>query len=268
MEIDQRTGMKNYIANESGQWDTSAAYVRRNMIRCIEMGRRARQTGADADLWEAYRLLGGFLHTLEDVPAHSNFVELVLLRMGHRQVFCHVGDQVRVQSPHGPCPPLVTGTFGGSDFMHSLLGEATDHISEASVTDLQKKIDQARSAPRDGTADNLRDLLFQIPGGDGQQLSREMDGVSDLSRSTKDPMNMSPQELHATLWRILSFRDNVAKAIERGIEKIPGLGSLIERITNSINRFVFLTLEPYIKPLMGSATSTLQQGSAAVVNSK
>jgi hypothetical protein len=40
-----------------------------------------------------------------------------------------MGDQVRIQAPNGKqVAPLVTGTFGGSDFIHSLLGEATDHI--------------------------------------------------------------------------------------------------------------------------------------------
>ena len=63
------------------------------------------------------------LHTLEDFPAHSNFCELVLLSMGHSQVFVHVGDQVRVQAPNGRwVAPIVTGTFGSSDFIHSLLG--------------------------------------------------------------------------------------------------------------------------------------------------
>jgi hypothetical protein len=69
---------------------------------------------------------------MEDFPAHSNWVELSLMRLGHHQVFPHVGDAAKVQTPAGPAPPLVTGTFGGSDFIHSLLGEATDHISEAS----------------------------------------------------------------------------------------------------------------------------------------
>lgn len=31
-----------------------------------------------------------------------------------------------------------------ADFMHSLLGEATDHISEASVSDLSKAMDRVR----------------------------------------------------------------------------------------------------------------------------
>lgn len=68
--------------------------------------------------------------------------------MGHAQVFTHVGDQVRINAPNGRrVAPLITGelgrlksifieaklsrcvgTFGSADFIHSLLGEATDHI--------------------------------------------------------------------------------------------------------------------------------------------
>lgn len=47
----------------------------------------------------------------------------------------------------------------------------------------------------------------------GSDLSREMDGVENLSRAGapggggKKPEEMSPEELHATLWQILKFRD-------------------------------------------------------------
>lgn len=59
------TGMKNYIANESGgSYDTSAGLVRRVMRRCIDMGRQARSSGNDNDLWEAYRLLGTFVRLI------------------------------------------------------------------------------------------------------------------------------------------------------------------------------------------------------------
>jgi hypothetical protein len=45
--------------------------------------------------------------------------------MGHTEVFSHVGDQARIQAPNGKyVAPLVTGTFGSSDFTHSLLGGA------------------------------------------------------------------------------------------------------------------------------------------------
>lgn len=52
---------------------------------------------------------------------------------------------VTVQAPNGErVPPIVTGTFGGADFLHSLMGEATDHISQSSVTDLSDKLKNVR----------------------------------------------------------------------------------------------------------------------------
>jgi hypothetical protein len=49
-----------------------------------------------------------------------------------------------INTPSGSAPPLVTGTFGGADFLHSLMGEATDHLSQSSITDLSKKMDNVR----------------------------------------------------------------------------------------------------------------------------
>jgi hypothetical protein len=81
------------------------------------MGRRAQ--GRDGpELYEAYRLLGTGLHTLEDLLAHSNWVEIALRKMGYSEVFCHVGEDVEIETPNGRAPPLVTGTFGGADFLH------------------------------------------------------------------------------------------------------------------------------------------------------
>jgi hypothetical protein len=120
--------MKNYMATEDQGWDTSTAHIRRIFRACIECGRRS---GGEegADLWEAYRLLGTGLHTskincdfqisgidrnfsVEDLLAHSNWCEIALRKMGYSQVFCHVGDEVEIDTPNGRAPPLVTGTFG------------------------------------------------------------------------------------------------------------------------------------------------------------
>jgi len=35
-------------------------------------------------------------------------------------------QSVHIDSPNGQVPPIVTGTFGGADFFHSLLGETTE----------------------------------------------------------------------------------------------------------------------------------------------
>jgi len=55
LQIDARTGMKNYMANEQGGWVTSTAYIRDSLLRAIDLGRRA---VVDADRYEALRLLG------------------------------------------------------------------------------------------------------------------------------------------------------------------------------------------------------------------
>ncbi|KAJ7740023.1 heterokaryon incompatibility protein HET-C [Mycena maculata] len=280
LEVDPRSGMKNYIANESGNWDTSKALVRRTLERCIHLGRQHRSQGRKEDEYEAYRLLGQSLHTLEDFSAHSNFCEIAMVSMGHPEVFTHVGDQVRIQAPNGKwVSPLVTGTFGGSDFMHSLLGEAGDHLSQASVSDLNKELDKARSASttRSGPGGSnpssmLRDLLFKLPGGSGTEMSREMEGIERIragpAQGGKRPEDMSPQELHTVLWQVLSWRDSVMKKISKTIEKIPGLGPLLEKISDSISVFVFTTLEPFLKPLLKTATTSLSSVSAEVVNNE
>ncbi|KIJ38953.1 hypothetical protein M422DRAFT_33009 [Sphaerobolus stellatus SS14] len=274
LEIDPRTGMKNYIANENGNWDTSKALVRRTVEQCINMGRRYRSQGQKADQYEAFRLLGQALHTLEDFPAHSNFCELALVALGHTQVFTHVGDHVRIQSSSGKSvAPLVTGTFGGSDFMHSLLGEAGDHISQASVSDLNKELEKAREKSARGGGDSssmLRNLFTNIPGGSGNEMVRDMDSVNRIragpSAGGKRPEDMTPQELHSVLWQVLSFRDSVVKKIEMTIEKIPGLSSLIDSLMDSLAVFVYTTLEPFLKPLLQTASNTLGSASAEVVN--
>ncbi|KAJ7682980.1 heterokaryon incompatibility protein Het-C-domain-containing protein [Mycena rosella] len=279
IEIDPRSGMKNYIANDTGHWDTSRALVRRTVEKCIHLGRQHRSQGRKEDEYEAYRLLGQSLHTLEDFSAHSNFCELALVSMGHTEVFVHVGDQARIKAPNGKwVAPLVTGTFGGNDFTYSLLGEAGDHLSQASVSDLNKELDKARSASatRGGpggsdTGSILRDLLFKLPGGSGGEMSREMEGIERIragpAQGGKRPEDMSPQELHAVLWQVLSFRDSVVKKISKTIEKIPGLGPLIEKIMDSISIFVFTTLEPFLKPILKTATTSLASVSGEVIDS-
>jgi hypothetical protein len=119
LEVDPRTGMKNYIANEQGGWATSTAFIRTSLVRAIELRRRSQ---SDADIYEALRLLGQSLHTLEDLSAHSNWVELAMIEMGYNPVFPHVGSNTAITLGGKRIFPLVTGTFGGMDFIHSLLG--------------------------------------------------------------------------------------------------------------------------------------------------
>jgi hypothetical protein len=51
---------------DSGSWDTSKAYVRRTLEKCIELGRRYRNSEKPQreDKYEAFRLLGAAVSPL------------------------------------------------------------------------------------------------------------------------------------------------------------------------------------------------------------
>lgn len=159
--------MKNYIANTSGNWDTSAGYVIDSISRCIHYGRlytsgRGRSRGREADLCEALRCLGQALHTLEDFSAHSNYCELALRELGFDNVFPHTGVDSAIELQGRRVYPIVTGTFGMVDFLHSVIGEATDHFTQSDLADLDNAM-AADSGNR--TADGaFADLLGKMPG--------------------------------------------------------------------------------------------------------
>src|SRR2546423_7736119 len=57
--------MKNYIANETGGWATSTAFIRQSLYKAIETHRRARN---DDDLYESLRLLGQVIPPCKPIP--------------------------------------------------------------------------------------------------------------------------------------------------------------------------------------------------------
>lgn len=63
--IDSKTGMKNYMMNDSGGWDTSKAFIRRQLQAAATRGRAARAANSDEMKSEAYRLLGSAVSLLQ-----------------------------------------------------------------------------------------------------------------------------------------------------------------------------------------------------------
>ncbi|OBT87542.1 hypothetical protein VE02_03741 [Pseudogymnoascus sp. 03VT05] len=178
--IDPSTGMKNYIANDRGGWATSSGYIRYSVTRSIHFGRvythgGGGSSGKDADLSEALRCLGQSLHCLEDWGAHTNYCELALIELGFHDVFPHVGNQTQINLNGKRVYPLTTGTFGAVDFLHSMLGEATDHFTQSEVEEMDLALMNAQLATKgEGTrgffgsgsngGDDFLNLLSQIPG--------------------------------------------------------------------------------------------------------
>ncbi|KAF8514344.1 heterokaryon incompatibility protein Het-C-domain-containing protein [Hysterangium stoloniferum] len=234
LEINPQNGMKNYIATEDESWDTSTAHIRRTLLQCIAHGRKSRGK-ENHDQFEAFRLLGSALHTIEDLTAHSNWCELALKKMGHADVFCHVGDEVVVETPAGPAPPLVTGTFGSADFMHSVLGEGMDRLSEASMSNLAGKISEARGKS-ESHLPLLHDLLNHFLTSTHVH-SEKMKQAEDMKTQAYNFQlsQVAPEEILDFMWTVLEWRDRVYKDVLKGIAMIPGLNELFEKLTEALN---------------------------------
>lgn len=180
LEVDPSTGMKNYIANERGGWATSSGYVKYSISRSIHFGRvythgSRGSSGKEADLCEALRCLGQTLHCLEDFSAHTNYCELALIELGFHDVYPHVGSATQMNINGRRAYPLITGTFGAVDFLHSVLGAASDHVAQSEVEEMDIALKNAESESKgSGTrgffgstsvgGEDFLGLLSQIPG--------------------------------------------------------------------------------------------------------
>lgn len=56
---------------------------------------------------------------MRDLSAHSNYCELALRELGFNDVFPHTGNATQINLNGRYVYPLVTGTFGAVDFLHS-----------------------------------------------------------------------------------------------------------------------------------------------------
>ncbi|KAJ5481000.1 hypothetical protein N7539_006894 [Penicillium diatomitis] len=280
LSIDTRTGLKNYIASEDLGIDTSAALIRRTLGGSVELGRRYARSGNKEDLHEALRLLGTGLHCLEDYAAHSNYTELSLIELGERGVFPHVGRNTMVQI-HGAQEevyPIVTGTFGGVDFFHSVLGEFSDKTKQSELQELEGVI--ADSQNQGETQSMLQELLGKIPSGligSGDQAGKMDDFKNQSNQARQDAQNFRPHDpeewveyvdnVQKQIYPVLQWHDELLKSINEAIEKIPVLPDLIENIQDQITVFVFSVIAPYILPIISQAKAELETGSSEVIQS-
>ncbi|KAJ5952666.1 Heterokaryon incompatibility Het-C [Penicillium vulpinum] len=311
LEIDPSTGMKNYIANEKGDWATSSAFIKFSLSRSIHYGRTytngGHNKGREEDLCEALRCLGQGLHTLEDFAAHTNYVELALREMGLKNVFPHTGTGTQINLQGHRVFPLVTGTFGMVDFFHSVMGEANDHFAQSEINEMDIALGDAETSAQSNSSLNvLTGLLGKIPG--TRELVSEAEGLKRSSaaqemanrsrsagtgyaqsasnsheRSRAGPTQSSggglkpnsglegmpdfnPQETVSKIYPILAFRDKVMRSLNSIIEKIPGLESLVEKISETLTVVIMSLLAPFIRPLIKAASKSIQSGSAGVID--
>lgn len=310
VEIDPNTGMKNYIANESGGWATSAGYLRYSFARSIHYGRlytsgSGGSSGKEADLCEALRCLGQALHCMEDFSAHSNYCELALRELGFHGVFSHCGNGAEINLHGKRVYPVVTGTFGGVDFLHSVLGEATDHFTQSEVdeVDIALKNAQAQSASRGGASrdgpigdrglfglslsssgkagNDFISSISELPGigfGFAAEARNLQKASADQERANTEgtranlnqvpgmSANFDPVQTAQRIYPILQFRDKIVKSISNIISKVPGLEKLLDHISETLTAFVLGLLAPFIRPIINQVSKALKDGSSGVIS--
>ncbi|KAK2046844.1 heterokaryon incompatibility protein Het-C [Colletotrichum somersetense] len=278
LAIDPETGMKNYIANEQAGIMTSAAHIRNLFSRCIELARGYSRNKNQADLYEAMRLMGTGLHCLEDFFAHSNYCELALIEMGERDVFPHVGrdTRIRLNGARDEVYPIVTGTFGGVDFLHSVTGEVSDKLTQNEIEELEGTLQESKN----NDTSILRNLLDMIPDGifGGKHQSNRVDELqSNATSSQLQNMQVSPrepeeytryiQDVFKQIMPAIEFHDEVLQGITEAVEKIPVLPKILEQLEEQLSKFVFSLIAPFILPVINQIRNELRTGSAEIIES-
>ncbi|KAJ6151851.1 hypothetical protein N7470_006979 [Penicillium chermesinum] len=222
----------------------------------------AKEKAQSDDLYEALRLMGTGLHCLEDYAAHSNYTELSLIELGERGVFPHVGRNTPVQVEGAPdnVYPIVTGTFGGVDFFHSVLGEFSDKTKQSELQSLKGVITESEN---DGPSESfIQNLLSKIPDG--------LVGIAnaqDVSPREPEEWTRYLNDVQKQVYPILEWHDKLLKTINDAIEHIPVLPELIEQLQDQITIFVFSILAPYILPIIKQVKQELETGSSEVIQS-
>ncbi|KIX07320.1 uncharacterized protein Z518_01973 [Rhinocladiella mackenziei CBS 650.93] len=280
LSINPQTGLKNYIASEGMGIDTSAGLVRKLFGRCIELGRHYSRNKNKKDLYEALRLLGTGCHCLEDYAAHSNYVELALIELGERNVFPHVGRNtaLHLREVRHPVYPIVTGTFGGVDFLHSVCGEFDDKATQSEIQELEGTMQQYQNSNQDNSI--LQDLLNKVPSGvfgDKDEAGKADELKQNALNHQMQNAHISPREpeewtrylsdVQKQIYPVIEWHDEVMQSITETVEKIPILPDLIEQIQEEVNKFVFTLLAPYVVPIINQVKSELNTGSNEIIQS-
>ncbi|KAK3394335.1 heterokaryon incompatibility protein Het-C-domain-containing protein [Podospora didyma] len=278
LAVDENTGMKNYIANENANIMTSAAHVRNLFSKCIELGRSYSRSNDKTELYEALRLLGTGLHCLEDFFAHSNYIELALIELGEGDVFPHVGRNTKLRIPgaRGDVYPIVTGTFGGVDFLHSVTGEVSDKLTQSEIQDLEGTLQESKHAD----TSILRNLLDKIPdglfGGDDKKQKMEQiqndansSQLENVSVSPRDPEEFTKyiQDVFKQIMPAIEFHDDLLQTISKAISEIPILPKIIEQLEEQLSLFVFSVIAPFIIPVIDQVKNELATGASEIIES-
>lgn len=212
-----------------------------------------------------------------DFLAHSNYVELALIELGEENVFPHVGRDTKlsIEGARDEVYPIVTGTFGGVDFLHSVTGEVADKLTQSELEDLEGTLKENRNKD----TSYLRDLLDKIPDGvlgsdkkskvDEIQQNAQASQLQNTSVSPRDPEEFTQyiSNVFANIRPAIEFHDDILQTISRAVEKIPVLNKVLEQLEEQLSLWVFTIIAPFIIPVIDQVKNELATGATEVIES-
>lgn len=198
--------------------------------------------------------------------------------MGERDVFPHVGrnTRMRLQGARNEVFPIVTGTFGGVDFLHSVTGEVSDKLTQNEIEELEGTLQQGAQ----GDTSILRNLLDKIPSGlfGGDDKKSKMEELQNNANSAQmQQTSISPRDpeeytlyiknIFQQIMPAIEFHDEIIQKISEEIEKIPILPKIIEQLEEQLSVFVFSLIAPFIVPVISQIKNELRTGSDEIIES-
>ena len=124
--------------------------------------------------------------------------------------------------------PLVTGTFGGLDFIHSLLGEGTDHISQTLLTDLNTAVSDAEHRKAQALFERLKTLIKMVPSGLSDLDSIQKSAQALASQGTTFHLQgqqgpgptVTAEGIAKNIYPILALGDKIMKTVDTSSETV------------------------------------------------
>jgi len=133
---------------------------------------------------------------------------------------------IQIEGAREQVYPIITGTFGGVDFLHSVTGELSDKLAQNEIEELEGTLQESTKAD----TSILRNLLDMIPDGifGGKHQSDKLDQIqSDAQASQLQNATISPREpeeytqyvkeVFAQIMPAIEFHDEIMKNIDRAI---------------------------------------------------
>ena len=111
--------------------------------------------------------------------------------------------------------------------------EATDHLSQTQISDVNSAVTNAGAQGGNTAFTTLQNLFGQLPGQQGRELLRGMQGIQNTASenatrsrdSFRPEINLQsgefdPEAIAQQIYPILAFRDRVVKVISKTIDKV------------------------------------------------